>query len=446
MVSLDQRYLRFRDATAGVFASTPELESLRHLVFKELLVRRRGAGAVDVARHLARGLLRRPRPAGPLRPAEVLLWVESTRSEFAQTILPLRTELEARAVSTQVVAGSGVQDVPSGAHRIAPRIRLRAPRWARRGWAELTRVEPELSAPSLRRAFLLASCSADGLHRELQRVVREVRPQVVVNANATLRGGAALAVETRRAGATGLTLQHGIPQAFYTPVLDDAMLTWGEASNEVLAALGVPCERLVVVGSPRHDGFEPADPSAAKAKLCESLGLPVRPTLVFFSNGNDLDRNGSAPAECARWLEAAAARAPGATIVVRLHPNESGELYAGCDHLTLTKGTPDLETTLAGADVVSSLCSTVLYEGLLYRKPVWQLHADGWPELADTWRQGLATRVGSETELCVLVAELGGGARPGAPGSALVDRVFANRARAAARAAEVVESAARRRG
>lgn len=444
MVSLDQRYLRFRDATAGVFASTPELESLRHLVFKELLVRRRGAGAVDVARHLARGLLRRPRPAGPLRPAEVLLWVESTRSEFAQTILPLRTELEARAVSTQVVAGSGVQDVPSGAHRIAPRIRLRAPRWARQGWAELTRVEPELSAPSLRRAFLLASCSADGLHRELQRVVRKVRPQVVVNANATLRGGAALAVETRRAGATGLTLQHGIPQVFYTPVLDDAMLTWGEASNEVLGSLGVPPERLVVVGSPRHDGFRTIDAESARTELCGSLGLPVRPTLVFFSNGNDLDRNGPAPAECANWLEKAAARNPGINVVVRLHPNENGDLYPGCRHLTLTKGTPDLETTLAGADVVASLCSTVLYEALLYGKPVWQLHADGWPDLADTWRQGLAIRVGSETELDALAAELAGGTGVGAPDAALVERVFANRGRAASQAADVVAAAVRR--
>ena len=82
-------------------------------------------------------------------------------------------------------------------------------------------------------------------------------------------------------------------------------------------------------------------------------------------------------------------------VVVRLHPNEDGLLYQNCPHVRVTKDAPSLNVTLDGCDWLGSLCSTVLYDALLFNKPVWQFHADGWADLAENWKQGLARRIAS---------------------------------------------------
>jgi len=211
------------------------------------------------------------------------------------------------------------------------------------------------------------------------------------------------------------------------------MLTWGETSNATMAELGVAPDRLVAVGSPRHDQMRARDDVQARAELCRSLDLPEQTTLVFFSNGNDLVRNGMAPEECAQWLGAAAVEERQMNIVVRLHPNEDGALYRGLEGLKVTKGVPDVITTLSGCDVAASLCSTVLYEALLFDKPVWQLYAEGWPSLADNWSDGLAARVASSNQLVDMIREHLADRPVGRPESATVARVFAHHGEAARR-------------
>ena len=39
-LSLDQRYLEFRDCAAPVFAAFPQLEPMRHLIFRQLVIDR----------------------------------------------------------------------------------------------------------------------------------------------------------------------------------------------------------------------------------------------------------------------------------------------------------------------------------------------------------------------------------------------------------------------
>jgi hypothetical protein len=178
------------------------------------------------------------------------------------------------------------------------------------------------------------------------------------------------------------------------------MLTWGTSSNNTLTRLGIPYDRLIALGSPRHDSMVPQGNGAAREALLRTLSLPDRPTFVFFSNGNDLVRNGNAPIECAAWLEEVAGRNRDTlNVVVRLHPNEDGSLYTRCRNLRVTKNHPNLESTLEGCDATGSLCSTVLYDTLLYGKPVLQFYADGWPELADNWKNNLAMRISSPSQL-----------------------------------------------
>jgi len=181
-----------------------------------------------------------------------------------------------------------------------------------------------------------------------------------------------------------------------------------------------------------------------RAALQRALELPDRPTLAFFSNGNDLYRNGSGPEGCARWLEQAAEQLAGAfNIVVRLHPNEDGSLYRDTPHMRLSKHEVDLEVTLAGCDVAASLCSTVLYDALLFDKPVWQFHADGWPDLADNWRHGLAKRVASARGLVELLTAFRADQGLETPGPDVVESVFANHGKAAGVAADFIAAGLR---
>lgn len=430
--SLDERWLAFGAEAGPVFARYPQMEPMRLFIFKELLTQGAQPGLSGHVKHWLRPLTRRARTTGPLRPSDMLIWLESRREECLHILLPVYRELLARGLAVQLVAYAGPASTPDTAADFRFPARALPPSWAKAAWRDLCDAVPGLRSAGKGRYFLHASANIQSLLDEQSRVLEIVRPKVTLSATTQLRGGAALTITSRAHGATSVLLQHGILQAFYTPLLADYMLTWGPSSNDFLIALGMPAERLVAVGSPKHDAMQPARDETPRRALLESLSLPDRPTFVFFSNGNDLVRNGVAPQECAQWLEAAATKfSEQANFVVRLHPNEDGSLYRACPHLKVVKGVPDLATTLNGCDWTGSLCSTVLYEALLYRKPVWQFYADGWPELADNWRTGLATRIASEADLFERTeAMLRSGTRPDAEHQALhtdpVRRVFAN--------------------
>jgi hypothetical protein len=98
-----------------------------------------------------------------------------------------------------------------------------------------------------------------------------------------------------------------------------------------------------------------------------------------------------------------------------------------------------LHTTLDGCDWVGSLCSTVLYDALLYLKPVWQFFADGWPDLADNWRCRLAKRISSLDELRAEVNQLMRVA-PTLDEPPLYEQVFANHGQATQTVADFVTS------
>ena len=130
-----------------------------------------------------------------------------------------------------------------------------------------------------------------GFHRLLD----DVNPKMILVASMQLFSGSSLVVASQEHGISTVLLQHGILQPLYLPLVADQMITWGESSTETLIGLGVSRERLIALGSPRHDVMSPSGDGSAKRSLLKTLSLPDKPTFVFFSNGNDLLRNGSAP-------------------------------------------------------------------------------------------------------------------------------------------------------
>jgi hypothetical protein len=372
--------------------------------------------------------------------ADVLILIEGRREVIVDALLPVYRHLAARGVSVALAATGGANQLPAPAYYLQPRSRLFPPGWAKDSWSALRDSVEQLDGRSLQRSFNNFSSNMEGLYEGLGRMLNDVEPRVVLVASTQLPAGAGLIIESRKRGMTTLLLQHGVLQPLYLPLIADYMMTWGESSTETLVRLGVAPHRLVSLGSPRHDSMLlPGDKDAGRV-LLQTLGLRQKPTFVFFSNGNDPLRNGTAPRECALWLETTAAQlANEINIVVRLHPNEDGSLYRDCPTVHLTKDTPELSVVLKGCDFVGSLCSTVLYDALLFKKPVWQFYADGWPELADNWRQGLALRISSQAELSKKLLQFS--SKTGTQGDEVnaSQRVFANQGRAAEAVASYIQ-------
>lgn len=436
--SLDDRYIEFSQRTDSVFAQYPAIEPLRYFIFRQLAIRQRGCSWVDHARHWAGPFRPRRRRRTNPDPCDVLIWVESTRDVIVDALVPVHEALLRRGVRALLVSSNGPPELPSP-HIFTSATRALSPRWARNAWDALCDTEPALQDGNLWRPFAYACARLQGVFNELDRILGIARPRVVLAASTQLPGGAALMVSARKQDRYSILQQHGILQPFYAPLLADEMLTWGPSSTELLASLGVSRDSLFSLGSPRHDKLGMTENGAARSRLLAATDLPDRPTLVFFSNGNDLLRNGDAPRQCAEWLEGAAARHAGRlNVLVRPHPNEDGSLYRDRRHLRISAQTLPLAMVLAGCDAVASLCSTVLYDALLFGKPVWQFQADAWPDLAHNWKADLASRIASAQDLDDAIGRLLDGQSSPRRDPQKIDRVFANHGHATSAIADHV--------
>ena len=437
--SLDERYLEFLDQTNTVFAQYPQIEPLRYFIFRDLVVEQRARSWKDITKDWSRPIRRLARRTRTLEKADVVLLVEGLREVIVDALLPVYHEILSRDIRVQLIGVGGASNLPESAYYLQSAPHVFPPAWARNSWDALCDTIKELRCRSFERSFRSFCANMQGYYDALDTMLDAIDPKIVLNASTQLGGGAGLIVACRQRGILTLLLQHGILQPLYLPIIADYMLTWGQSSTETLACLGVSPQKLIALGSPRHDAIGPTSDANTKGTFYRALSLQEKPTMVFFSNGNDFVRNGDAPYECARWLEKSAAlHKNDINVVVRLHPNEDGSLYQNCPHLHITKDVPDLAVTLEGCDWVGSLCSTVLYDALLFKKPVWQFHADHWPELANNWRQGLAVRISSQTELSESMSQILSVERHGFD-ERLSSRVFANHGRAAGAVADFIK-------
>lgn len=442
MQSLDERFIEFNRVAAPAFGAFPQMEPLRYQVFRELFVLGQVDGLKGLVKHWARPLVRRRKTSCLLDRCDVVLWLSTRREVVSEALIPLHRELVERDVDARVVVFGGPEDLPFPSTEFFYRARSTTPKWAPRAWELLLDLVRGLDGPGRRASFLHACAMTAAERDEIERLLDRLKPRAVVTAGTQFGGCTNLGLAARARGIRSVVLQHGMLQAFYTPFTGDTMVTWGELHSSKLVKLGVPEDKSIALGSPRHDGMRPGRNGDARARLRKALNLPDLPVLMFYSSGNDLVRNGDGPRECASWLGAAAERLDGkVTIAVRLHANENGELYWGSKCRVHRPPAVDLSTSIEGSDWIGSICSTVLYEALLYRKTVLQFDSEMWPQLADNWRDGMAERI--DTKETLLRKILGLGESSPSPFDGALETVFVNHGRAAAAVADHIAGSLR---
>ena len=394
--SLDEQYLQYCNKTASIFNEFPEIEPLRYFIFRDILVNKRKKGILAIVRYYIRSALKRPKTKGKFTQSDIIIWWEKNHNSAVSTIKPVILEMKKRKLNFQILGQNVMNDLSPYTRNIEYSSPLIAPKWIKITWDNLVDEYKELNDIKLYYNYFIACMFLTGRYNELNRIINLSKPKLILDASTGLLGGASLIMAGKKRGIKSVVLQHGVVQIFYTPVISDFFLTWGDVSSEFFLKNNVDEKKIVKIGSPKHDLMFNTTSKTSKLELLNHLSLSKKKLLVFFSNGNDLKRNGNAPVDSAKWLQLIANEFNKELhVIVRLHPKEDGSIYRGYEQLYILKDEVDLETTLAGCDLIASICSTVLYEALLFNKPIWQFVNHSWPNLADNHRLGLSDSVSS---------------------------------------------------
>lgn len=209
-------------------------------------------------------------------------------------------------------------------------------------------------------------------------------------------------------GCRSVVLQHGVPylSVGYAPLHADWMCVWGGTSRDRLASWGVPAERLIETGSPKHD--------AVVSQVAQSPLQPphsVGPHLVLLATTAPKDHRPDPAsfhytAQTARGMWEAVFSAlsvwPEAELTIKTHPRcphppeleQAAGKYPQVRYRVVQGGS--LFKLLSKADCVLSFASTAGIEAVLLGLPVIEIvpqggHDPQWN--AGEW--GLIARVSS---------------------------------------------------
>ncbi len=439
--NLDDLWLEYVHQTASLYRTYEYAIPMRQLIFKTFLLQEPSLGCGERIKRLVRPFFHRRRTVLSSRPLDHLIYLDSKRSVFRDTLSPVACGLQQHGARVGLLHPPGIEFFTKGTEiaditMFARYRRRRSPLW-REFWEALLQIYPNLADKGRYSYFRGFTDMIDAYSVEFKRILEHIQPRRVIVTLDQYPPASVLCIEARRMKIRTSVLMHGAVLPYNFPLTADEMIVWGDIAKAQLEKIGVSANRLVALGSPRHDVLVAEPTTVIQRNLPTILGLTDLPIFVFFSNGNDPRRNGQRVLEeAAAWLEEAADRLGDRVhVVVRLHPNEDGGLYRNKPGLVLVREELSAFETIAGADCVGSICSTAMIEALLVQKPVLQFYARSWPELADNWRRGLAQRITSADELTQYLADLCSQQKETPPrmplySRAILESVFANRGRA----------------
>jgi len=248
----------------------------------------------------------------------------------------------------------------------------------------------------------------------LERAFAQEKIQAVLIVYEEGPAGRAATIAGQRLGVPTLALQHGTlsspyAPAYYLPAVTTSALgdpavcpvptitaVYGQHTRTMLVETSTyPAESVVVVGMPAYDGVVRSLRQTAVADARRALAITDRRPMVliisqpFFTRENR-DYFASAVVE-------AAGNMPEIQWVIKLHPSEGGQAWAGylrgrMDNIRVFGA--DLHLLLNACELVVSWYSTVILEAALFAKPVISVQIPGCLAPIDYLRDGLV--VGAE--------------------------------------------------
>ena len=257
------------------------------------------------------------------------------------------------------------------------------------------------------RAALVGANQAK-LIEQIDRHLHAWRPDLLVldeDATPMARGAIYLG---RKYGIRSVVLQHGVPfvRFGFAPMLADCVAVWGEASKQQLIGWGVPGDRIVVTGCPKHDcliriSSSPSHPRPRLLLLCTVPPTADRPDSLEFH---------LTPRTHRRLLHAAcsAAQQLQADLLIKAHPrapHDTALTEALADFPTLRwqRVQGDLSKWVAQSDVVLSCASSSGIEAALCGGKVIQLMPEGAADLIPALSWGLLATAHNADELLPLL-------------------------------------------
>ncbi len=206
------------------------------------------------------------------------------------------------------------------------------------------------------------------------------------------------------------TAQASIPVA-------DVTLGWGGMQREIFLERGYPAHRFQAVGAPKFDPYKNYKPQLSRAQYCRLFGLdPAKKIIIFASQPLDSQLNIKIARKCqcdaiGDLLDIAEAK--GMQLVVRLPPSKDNILEpalqkrmerssaAVIDDALCYLVSP--EEALYHADLVTSVNSTMLFEGLLIGRPPLSVKYVAFDSI---WAQAGIPAANNKEELIKLVDEI----------------------------------------
>ena len=121
----------------------------------------------------------------------------------------------------------------------------------------------------------------------------------------------------------GLAGDEGIEWRFF---LADKLAVWGETAKEVMLNHGIPAEKIIITGSPRHDCLVNV-PDAEVKEMRAKLGIPEKSAMILLASAYQLKSydeysNPELLRSMKRSVFEAADKTQGICLVVKPHPSE----------------------------------------------------------------------------------------------------------------------------
>ena len=391
MKTLDDKYYEFCNLTNDIFLEYPNAEPCRYFIFKELLIKQKSISILSIIRYYLRSLIKYTSTKIKKQEADVIFWFEKRHKASKESLLPVielltKKNYKVKLLSDEVIELKSNYDIDI----IKFNTPLTAPKWVSSFWKKISQRVDGLNKFSLFIYYYYYCLELVGRYREIDKILNNIKPNVIIESSTGLRNSAALVVRGNKLNITTITLQHGIVHAFYLPVISNYFLCWGESSLMTLKKFNKNEKRFISIGSPKHDRLKE---NYINDNLYKKYLDNGKKNMVFFSNGNDLIRNGKAPIDAVEWLsEIAKIYSDRLNIIIKLHPKEDGSLYNNEPDLTIVKNI-DTFDLIAQADIIGSICSSVMTEAILFDKPILQFYKNSWPLLVDNYKYGLAIRI-----------------------------------------------------